>query len=573
MAVQTFKQRDWRPGTFRFLVVKIKLTDPETARDSNYTTDPGASPILYLCDAGNIMTVDSSSGHNRQQGAGLFYNVDWGVEDGVDSGPDTQFYYPLIENWDVDFGSTGFGDDFTDATMSLSLINHRYVWQKAHADVALETDAMHVRLAQLQSDYLWSNAIITAALCTEQYDYDQDPADGTVDHTHDSQRIFTGRIESVVVDDKRITITATEDKAWNKTFPDGERPTGGSGGSIVTLVEYGSAPRQTVGSVIPMTFTRRGPSALFASFPHFVSPYMLDGLTPAIATTWNGSTTVHLKLVGDKWDAWGVAPSTAGNLYFIDLGDNLMATLIGSDGSTTTEHYTNFDHGDAAIVPIACNRYNGTHNGATNQQRAIDGKVDTYASVTYSGGTGYVDYVVPNTSNHGLIITFTTYCVFDTTSVGGGATDGTTCCEFGLWNTITNDWALNEAGAGPVSAAGANPRTLTKSQVNALGSEIIVSQTWNKTAGSWNASDQPISRWSWEEFDGVDSAEPLLWRIQALTSGTTLNVIACGVRPGFYPYLVSDARPPGRGGQQAGRNIKGDLPGGQQPGRQGKRQG
>jgi len=89
---ETFKQRDWRPGTDRRLAVTITLTDPDVIADTNYQTSPGATAVLYLCDAGSILTVDSDGGHNHAVGRGLLYDVD----------SDQKWYYPLIEDWSID---------------------------------------------------------------------------------------------------------------------------------------------------------------------------------------------------------------------------------------------------------------------------------------------------------------------------------------------------------------------------------------------------------------------------------------------------------------------------------------
>lgn len=528
MAAETFKERDWRPGTDRRIVATITLSDPETLRNSNYTTTPGAAPVLYLCDAGSTLTVDAASGQNHPLGVGTLYKVETNLTN------DDQHYYPMIEDWSVDCGSTGHGIDYSDATCSLTLLNHRYVWQKINATTGVETDIQHVNLSQLFASYLWHGATVQLAIVAEQYSYSQNPSAGADYHAHVGQVIFTGKIVQFDFDEKRIYLQLDQDMEWNRPFPDSEVPAGGSGPSVVDAVSYPNAPRQSIGATLPFVFTRRGPTAIFAGFPNFISPYLLDGLIPAICTTYNSSTSVSVKLIGDKWSQHGSAPATTGNLYYIDLGDNLLASLVPSGNSTVTELSVTLDHDDMCIVPIPCNRYQNNAN-TTNPTRAIDGKPDTYAVLANAGATAYINMYLPTSQNHGFIETFATYCVFETGSVGAGATDGTVAAKFGLYNLVTGAWAL------PTTESAQNPRELTKLQVNALGNEIVLSSTWAEGTDCWDAANQPLSDWRWEERNLTTSvSEQLVFRVEAVTNGTTLNVIAGGVRPAFYPFLSLD---------------------------------
>lgn len=524
---ETFKQRDWRPGSLRFVAATITLSDPETARNSNYTTDPGSSPVLYLCDAGSAKTLKVTPG---DVGAGLLYNVD----------ADTKFYYPLIEDWQVDAGSTGFGDAIRHASCSMTIVNHRYVWQKIHATTAVETDNISVRLSQTMADYLWFNALITVKIATEQFNYVSDASAGVDYHEHKGQLIFTGRINSVRVDDGRIYVDAIEDLSWDKSFPDSERPTGGTGPSVINKVSYTTAPQSSVGAVIPMVFTSRGQLSRFTdegapTNVELVSPYNLDGLFPVAVTHYNSSTSVFLKLVSSKWcTGFGAAPATTHAKFYIDTGENRLAEY-GSPASSTTELYENVAPGDYAAIGIQCDKYNGTHNGASNQANAVDGKFTTYATVAYSGSTGYLDLVLPTIANRGHIQTLQTYCVFQTDSVGGGATDATIAARFGLWNVTAGDWAFNTAGLGPATQ---NPKEYTKAQVNAFGNTIGFSSTWSTGATSWNSPDQPFSDWRWT-VNSAGTQQDIVFRVQAVTSGTSLNIVAAGVYLVFSPSVAT----------------------------------
>lgn len=522
MSDQSFKVRNWRPGSLRFLAVKIgPLSDPETKRDSIYTTTPGASPSIYLCDKGQGPQV-------------LRYSMERGILYSVDG--DSQFYYPLLDRMEGAGPGSAFGDSISNGVMVVGIINHRYHWQRKHAGSATESANHWIKLSQLFQDYIWQGAPITAKLATEQFDYYADPAGGVDGHHHKGQLIFTGVIDDFDYDDDRVYLRCIEDRQWDVEFPNSEKPTGGSGPGIITRQAYPYAPDQHIGAAIPMVFSRRGYYGLLnGAKPWAVNPSVLDGLTPSVVTEQAVSTSRLLRVVANKWEAHGAAPAGTGTLFMTHGA--FLSEVLGGVNVSTTEAKQDLDHDDTNRLYLPADRYEADSGGVTNPQRAIDGKLDTFASIVHTGTNRTLDLRVPSISPLGAIKHFLTFIVIDGTSVGAGADDGVDNVQFGLWNNATNDWHMAAANTG-----GKNPGILEKNHVNG-GTDKFDSGQWSAgLANDWDAANQPISGWRWQGYnDAAKLSQDLIFRIKVIQNGCTLNVIAAGLIPVFYPVTPVDA--------------------------------
>jgi hypothetical protein len=540
---ESFKDRNWRPGTIRYVAAEITLQDPDVVRDANYTTTPGSAPVLYVCDRG------AEQNYRYGNVAGLLYNV----------GGDLKYYLPLIEDWEITGPSTGFSDDFAESSCTVSLMNRRYTWQKRRSAAdAQESAEYFVKLSQLFQDYLIQGQTLILYAVTEQFDYSVDSAHGVDFHRRQAQQIFYGQIRNVIITPERATLDVAAAEEHVRMIPDAEEPSGGTASSIISKVAYSTAPREYIGRSIPMVFSNRGSSGVITNlsrpinFPGLSSK--MSGLWPCAITHYNDSTTRQLKIMADKWDAVGAAPSLTNFQIWLHHSDSgLMSHMLGSEASSTTELSSDFNQTDLAYLYIPANGYQNL-SGTTNAQRAIDGKELTFATV--AGATNWVNYFVPSVGPYGRIANIQTYVILDNTSVGAGAADGTVNLEWGLWDLDAGDWYLKTNNTG-----GKNPGQATKAELTGLTTPVIYrSSLWATGVKEWNAPDEPISQWQWEGQVRDDSPatngiarRQLVLRVRNVEASSTAYVIACGLVVRFQPGVdVSGSGIPRRTGQGFG---------------------
>jgi len=519
MSTQTFKERIWRPGTITYVAARITLSDPSTKRDSNYTTDPGASPVLYLSDKGQSEEALTTN----PRGRGVLYGIDG----------DGKHYQPLILDWGVQHQEIGDDGSITPASGLLILANKRVAWQQKRAGTTAESAQIFVKLSQLRSDYLWEGAAIELLLVTEQFDYSPVAAGGAAVHDHKSTTIFSGIINTVKHNTRQMIIEMVEDQEWNRVVPDSEQPSGGLGPSLITKDAYPSAPDEYVGACIPMVFSSRGidSGSTAQSSHHNINPAHLDTLHPCVITAINPYSTHHTTVYMNKWSAHGAAAAADNQNLFIYYPDSGMVgemDAYDSWESTTEKYYLLSNNGNAAMY-IPANRA-VSNTGVTDPQKAIDGRGDTYA-VVENGDT--LDLSIPFIGPYGQITYLYTYVVLDVSSVGAGASGGTQNGEFGLWNGTTGAWHLPTNNTG-----NKNPKSITKSMITTSGTYARISDAWATGANEWNDPAQPFSAWRWE-WSASGVRQSVYFRIRGLLAGTSLNVVAAGILIYYNPSQIA----------------------------------
>jgi len=533
MATQTVKERIWRPSTIKYIVARITLSDPSTLRDSNYTTNPGANPVIYLSDKGQ-----SENPASYAHGRGMLYNVDG----------DTKHYQPLILDWIVTHQSLEDDGTLTPATGVLVLANKRIQWQKKRAGATAESDQIFVKLSQLRSDYLWDGAAIQILIATEQFDYSANASAGVQFHEHAGQQIFKGIINKVRHTRGQVIIEMAENLLWDRTIADSEQPAGGLGPSIITRKDYPNAPDNTIGSMIPMVFSRQNSSVAGGRYTGY-GPHTLDCLSPCVVTKVGASTQSSFRVFLNKWSAHGAVPISRTNelfLYHPDSGLLSHFDLYSSNESTTERYYNIENDIETGFVEIhiRADQYI-SDTLVTSPTSACDGKADTYATIE----NGDILHLrIPQVGPYGPVRYLTSYVIFDATSVGAGATNGTVNVKFGLWNDTLGNWHLPTNNETPTK----NPGVLTKSKLNNGYTTYANSDYWYQAGGGeWNDPKNAFSAWRFGEWaSSTGFRENISFRIQGVEAGCSAKVIAAGLALVYFPT------------RHAGSKYIGAIPGG-----------
>ena len=238
-----------------------------------------------------------------------------------------------------------------------------------------------------------------------------------------------------------------------------------------------------------------------------------------------------LRLVANKFPS-GVAG--AGNDYFAWLDQvGTLAFIDVSDHDTTTESYADIDPSavwHVYVVPVEV----VASSGATNPERAFDGRHDTYGSIACTGATAYAHYRLPSWPQLGEIADVYTAVLYNTTSTGAGATSSTVNARFGIYNVTAGTWHFNDA------TDTTNPMKLTKDNLNTPSVKYTAGAAWVKGSGKWNATREPWTRWAWQGEDAAGDAQECVFRIEVTQNGANVDPIAIAMLIDFKPYANSN---------------------------------
>lgn len=498
-----FKDDNWRPGSERRLILTIALTDPDTKRDSNYTTNPGASPTLRFCDQGD-------------QGNGGIFSFS------------SNDYLPFISSFSGSHQSVTYDGMGSDADCNFSLLNKRYPWQVKHAAGGTETSTFDVRLSQLFADYLWQGAIVTAtAVCKR------------LDGTTTSQQVFYGKINQLSASVNTVDVNCLADKTYIRLKPDDEGPGSSSFPSIVTDVGYPNAPISEIGKTVPIVYSAASfspvlPSAgTLATDPTMEtsSLYLTSLYQPVIADgEYNAAGSREARLLCSAYPTQSSA-GAGGEKIFISLGDSRIAVLSSpSVTASTTEVYVDVATGQVALTWINPAETD-TETNVTDTGQAYDGKDDTYAEVEYSGGNAELILTLPYIGSHGEI---TDTVGFINLAAGGTGSD----TGAGASSVNGSFQVYNIDAAGTHASMTAN---LTKNNIEAGGYFETAAISAAGLSGEYWQS------WEWAH-DNAGTKERVGVRCLIDTASVSARVKAIGIKVTFrsrkfgIDYIASRSR-------------------------------
>jgi len=511
----------------RYVVCTIALSDPDGVRDSQYTTDPGASPTLRFCDHGQQKhPYATSSTLANPLGRGLLYNVDG----------DTSYYTPAIQEWSVEHENTGFGTDLRDASGVIVLDNHRYVWQQIHAAGGVETDIHAVKLSSSLADWLWVGRTVTVKIVTEQFDYSSSGGD------HKGQTIFTGIMQEPIVEPDRITLRIVPPVRYEAhQVPDQDVYWFGGtaiGESIITRLNNPNAPDQYVGKVVPMTYT--GADAGIAQLR--TSPRLLGCLWPVPVYDAKTASSVNIKIGVNRYTT-SATPATPEVYMYLSDTDNL-ARYAGSINVTNSETYCQVDSSSYSWYVHVYPTEIVSESGITNAGNCFDGRLDTYAVFSNSAT---LKLRLPYVGPYGRIVGAWAYINVLTgtgvdTGSGGSSVNGT----FGIYNNTATSYF------------GSTSTNITKADIEAdtnMDGTSMASAQYEET---------DFSSWKWETRSGT-TRQDLVLQVLTNQSGVTMNLQACGMVVLFKPSNFAGGSYPANGAAIGRTRKRGDgriVPGG-----------
>lgn len=483
----SFKIDNWAPGCDRRLLVTIALTDPEPAdgkRDSVYTTNPGATPTLYLCDQ-----VDAVGGVFTYGGDN---------------------YAPLIMGYQGNSASVDFRGGNSDADAMLTMVNCRYPFQKKHSGGGTETNEYDVKLSQLMADYLWSGATITVTVYCK-----------TGAGVETTQGCFkSGRVFQPEATPYEVTLKIIHDKKPIRSKPDAEGPGSGSFPSVITRDAYPKAPDDSLGQVLPLVYNgTNGISALEDVGGLCVNPKNLLGLWKPVPTDVRYDGTYLGRFVAGAYPTQ-TAPATGNMRLFYQLSEiNTFAVMKSTDInllSSATEVYGEIVPNATADLYLNPNDF-VAKSGAnvTNPGQAFDGFDTTYASVASTGASETLDLRIPYVGPYGRI-TGSHAWILLAAGTGAGAGDATVNGTFGMWNANTGAYHFTIS------------KNITKADARDGGFLKVDLTNTTYEAPDW-------SSWRWEGHTGGGVRQDIYWRVNITLNGCTAKVIACGLRITYIP--------------------------------------
>ena len=484
-----FKDNAWLQ-TQCVTLATITLADPDGVRDSGYTSDPGASPVLRFCDAPAPYTYDSN------------------------------IYYPGILSWTGMMSGSAFSGRRSDADGTLVLATNRYVWQKKGAAAPAETSEYQVRLGALMRSYLWSGAAVVVTVIAEM------PSGSQA-----AQQVFTGRIHDPSLTIDAMTFQCVEDKEYNRRKPDADGPANATSSTrwIVNDTDYPDAPLDQVGKSMPLVYTDQ-PGFIESGDPSLcINPKYLRGLWPAIVSD-NKYVVADYSVA--TLQAYHTTPTanagpTLNTFMYVPELDTVAPMYNSGTGGATDAYHKEYwiTDDNYAILYINPDRFVSKTADVTNVEYAFDGVDITYASLANDGTPADVNFLLsmPNLNALGKIIDLQAFVqLYPGTGVGG--TDATVNGTFGIWDNAVSGY--------PVVGA----TNLTKANVRDGG--FINGTAWGLSNVTATAIAPTIQNYRWA-YDSGTVENPLTFRINITSSGATANVRACGIKVKFLPKNYS----------------------------------
>lgn len=279
---------------------------------------------------------------------------------------------------------------------TIYLENRRYSFQSSTETVG---DAL--------SAYLWQGATVTIYLWERSL----------TDFADAGQR-FHGIVDSVELDDLKLTLNCLQDRSWNKPVPT----------VTVDQTNYPNAPDGQQGSVIPIIYGShiawplRSPHTLgYTNKSYHEDSGAGQGAVPLVLVD-PGTGSADVKLVAASHACGDLLDRANGYSAFIVANDALAP--LDTAGITETlgssESYLTIDD-DALIAYYGVRAADvrttggGTTNSALNPRRAMDVfNETTYATLDQTAGTDYEKLVLvgPNLGSLGVIESVTAILCF-----------------------------------------------------------------------------------------------------------------------------------------------------------------
>ena len=476
-------------GMPKCTMLEIDLTDTYTKRAAVYQASPTnfSTATLYLCDAGD-----------GSKGPMLFSSTNC---------------YPLLKSHQVRGMTSGFGSQAADADAMFVLHNRKYPWQQQMEVSAegRETSENEVKLGQLLHQYRWQGAVVRAYTVTLPH------SGGTASRS----LMFTGLIDAVEdIGEESFTLQCVFDKTYNKTFPDADTPSGGSGSSLITIKDWPDAPKSSVNRTIPMVWAGDTTAAYNPASPsdaNYISPNLLMGLAPMAMTSakYDSGDNTAATLFSNKFPAAGTSAYTPTVFMWVPDANAMASITPASQVIDTREAYFKIDASPTATLPLNPSLFGKTYGTVTNPRYGFDGNVQTRAAIL--GATGRLLCQVPDITPQGRITQIKAFVYLGAgtgvnTGAGGSSVNGTV--------SIYDDTASAD-----VFACTAN---LTKNNLDNGG--LIKSTAMNATG----LGDADISKWSWQT-----GGHQLYASVYCSTALATANVIAFGFEIKYVPYNIT----------------------------------
>lgn len=488
----TFADDNRHQSTPKRTLLEIDLTDTYNKRAVVYQTAPTSFPTatLYIVDAGD-----------GSKGPMLFASTNC---------------YPLLVSHKVRGMTSGFAGAASDADASFVLANGKYPWQQrleAGAE-GRETSEIEVKLGQLLNQYRWAGAVVRLYSVTL-------PHAGT---TQSRQLLFTGIVDAVEgVNEESFTLQCVFDKTYNKTFPDADTPSGGSGSSLITLKDYPNAPPSAINKTIPMVWAG-DPSSPYGSVSsvslNYISPNLLYGLSPMAMTSakYDSGDSTAATVFSAKFPAAQASAYTPSTYMYVPEANALGRIVPASNVVDTRENYAKISSSPSVVMPLNPTLFGKTYGTVTNPERAFDGKTTTKATLTNAGA--HLLCIVPDMSAVGRITELKAFVYLSPgTGVNTGAGAASVNGSIGIYD---------DTGSAYRYSCTVN---LTKSDLDTGG---LVTSTTMTTAG---IESSEISKWQWW-YPGAPRNQ-LYASVYVGTAAATAYVMAFGFEVTFIPYNIT----------------------------------